>query len=91
MMKTTLLEQFLAEECTPYVRDLVRTGLEAGLSGAGPRRKRFEFNRFEVTFDLDKGDVLIEDVLDITEAGSQRIPIAEFSSALNKKPGWTTA
>lgn len=86
-MNATLLDQFLTEECTPYVRDLVRSGLDAGRSGAGPRRKRFEFNQFEVTFDLDEGDVLIEDVLDTTEAGSQRIPIAEFSAALNKKPG----
>jgi hypothetical protein len=86
MMNATLLDQFLAEECTPYVRDLVRGGLEAGRSGAGPRRKRFEFNRFEVTFDLDEGDVLIEDVLDATEAGAQRIPITEFSAALSKGP-----
>jgi len=86
-MNATLLDQFLAEECTPYVRDLVRSGLEAGRSGAGPRRKRFEFNRFEVTFDLDEGDVLIEDILDATEAGAQRFSVAEFSAALEKKPG----
>ncbi len=84
-MNPTLLDQFLAEECTPYVRDLVRSGLEAGKSGAGPRRKLFEFNRFEVTFDLDEGDVLIEDVLDPTEAGTLHVPITEFSAALDKK------
>jgi len=52
-MNKTLLDQFLAEECTSYVRDLVRRGLDAGTSGAGPRKQHFEFNRFEVTFDLD--------------------------------------
>ena len=83
-MSSTLLDQFLAEECTPYVRELVKTGLEAGVSGGGPRTTRFEFNRFEVVFDLDKGDVLIEDVLDATEAGAQRISLAEFSAALDK-------
>jgi hypothetical protein len=87
MMNQTLLEQFLAEECTPDVRDLVRTELERATSGAGPRRKRFEFNRFEVTFDINEGDVLIEDILDVAEAGAQRIPLAEFSAALNKKTG----
>lgn len=81
-MNTTLFEQFLTEECTPYLRDLIRTGLEAAVSSAGPRTKRFEFNRFELTFDLDEGDVLIEDVLDTTKAGAQRIPLAEFSAAL---------
>lgn len=84
-MSATLLDQFLAEECTPYVRDLVKSGLEAGRSGAGPRTGRFEFNRFEVAFDLDEGGVLIEDVLDATEAGAQRFSIAEFSAALNKE------
>jgi hypothetical protein len=87
MMSSTLLERFLAEECTPYVRDLVRTALEAGRAAAGPRRKRFEFNLFEVTFDLDEGEVLIEDVLNASGGGAQRIPVDEFSAALNKKPG----
>jgi len=82
-MNATLLDQFLAEECTPYVRELVMSGLEAGRTGAGPRRRRFEFNRFEVTFDLDEDDVLIEDVLDATEAGVQHIRVAEFSTALS--------
>lgn len=81
-MPTTLLEQFLSEECTPEVRMLVSADLRAGSSGSGPRRKRFEFNRFEVTFDLDAGDVLIEDVLDVTDAGVQRIAIGDFVAAL---------
>jgi len=77
--------QFLDEECTPHVRDLVRNGLEAGESGAGPRSWRFEFNRFEIAFDLDRDEVVIEDVLDPAEAGAQRIPIAEFSAALTAR------
>jgi hypothetical protein len=87
MMNATLLDQFLAEECTPYVRDMLRGALDAGRSGAGSQRRHFEFNRFEVTFDLDEGDVLIEDVLDATESGAQRVSIAEFSAALEAKPG----
>jgi hypothetical protein len=87
MMNTTILDQFIAEECTQYVYDLVKSALEAGMSGAGPQASRFEFNRFEISFDLDKGDVLIEDVLDPSEAGAQRVSIAEFLAALNKAPG----
>jgi hypothetical protein len=84
MMSRTLLEQFLAEECTPYVRDLARSGLEVGRSGTGPRKRRFELNRFEITVDLDEDDVLIEDVLDASNAGAQRVSTAELSAALTK-------
>lgn len=83
-MQVTLLNQFIVEECTPEVRDLLRNALEAGLSGTGPRRKHFEFNRFEITFDVDQGEVLIEDVLDVTEGGAQYVSLVDFSAALNK-------
>ena len=85
-MSATLLQRFLTEECTPHVRDLLRTALEAAKAGAGPRKKRFEFNVFDVTFDLDEGEVLIEDDLNATQAGAQRIPMEEFSAALSKQP-----
>ena len=81
-MYPTLLEEFLEQEATPNVRELLRDAMEAGRSGAGPRRWEFNFDRFDVTFDLDEGDVLIQDDLDVTEAGSRRIPVAEFLAAL---------
>ena len=83
-MNAIILEQFIEEECTPYVRDLIKSALETGNSGVGPRTRRFEFNRFDVVFDLNKKDVLIEDVLDFTQAGAQRVSIAEFLAALNE-------
>jgi hypothetical protein len=83
-MNETLLEQFVLEECTDYVRDLVRTALDAGASGAGPRRKKFEFNRFEVTFDLDEDIVFIEDAFDTTNTGAQRLLLSELLTALEK-------
>jgi hypothetical protein len=86
-MNATLLDQFLAEECTPYVRDLVRSGLEAGSSGAGPRRKRFELNRFEVTFDLDEGEVLIEDVLDAELVLPGELELTEQQLAVARNRG----
>jgi len=70
----------LIEDCTPFVRDLVLGAVEAGGTGTGPRRKRFEFNRFEVTVDLNEGMAVIEDVLDPT--GSQRLALADFTAAL---------
>lgn len=81
-MNSTLLDQFLAQDCTPYVRNLVKTGLEAAMLGTGPRTIRFELNRFEIVFDLEEGGVLIEDVLDASEAGVQRVPVADFLAAL---------
>ena len=84
-MNATILQRFLAVECSPYVRDLMRTALELARSGAGPRRKRFEFNLFEVSFDLDEGVVLIEEVLNAGEDGMQSIPMDAFLLELNKK------
>lgn len=81
-MSLTLMEQFIKEECTPYVRGLVLAALEAGGDGSGPSKKHFEFNRFEITLDLEEGVVLIEDVLDASDVGAQRVPIGEFSAAL---------
>jgi hypothetical protein len=57
------------------------------MAGAGPRTRRYEFNRFEIALDFDEGNVIIEDVLDASEAGAQRVSIAEFSAALSRGPG----
>ena len=86
-MKPTLLEQFLTEEGTPYVRGLVRAALDAGNAGTAPARNRFEFHRFEVTLDVEDGVVLIDDILNPSDSGVQRIPLQEFSAALAKQPG----
>jgi hypothetical protein len=37
-----------------------------------PAKNRFEFNRFEVTIDAKKNEVVLEDVLDATDAGAQK-------------------
>lgn len=44
-MTTNLLDQFLAQECNPYVRGL----LEEAIVDKSTARSRFEFNRSEVT------------------------------------------
>lgn len=75
----------MSEERTPYVRDLLRQNIEAAVVGAGPRRRRFEFNRFEVTIDADEDCILIEDVLDGTATGEDRVVIAEFLKALSSE------
>lgn len=77
-MTTNLLDQFLAQECNPYVRGL----LEEAILDKSTARSRFEFNRFEVTIERDTGEVVVEDILDDSKAGSQRVPLNAFASAL---------
>ena len=73
-----LLEQFLAQECTAYVRRL----LEDAIADSATPRPHFEFNRFEITIERQANIVVLEDVLDATETGVRRVPLAEFTDAL---------
>ena len=58
-MTASLLEEFLVEECTPHVVDVLSDAAE-GQSG----ERYFTFNRFNVRLDLDAGVATIEDELD---------------------------
>jgi len=77
-MDTTLLDQFLSQECTPYVKSL----LEEALASASSANAHFHFNRFELTIGREDGMVLIEDVLDASDACAQRLSVEEFASSL---------
>lgn len=77
----TLLDQFLAEECTPYVQRL----LEEAISNTATLRPHFEFNRFEVSVERLDDTVILEDALDATGAGIQTVPLREFIHALNRR------
>jgi hypothetical protein len=73
-----LLDQFLSQECTPHVQRL----LGEAIADMTTSNSRFEFNRFEVTIERETGTVLLEDVLDASEAGTERVPLAAFTQAL---------
>lgn len=75
-----LLEQFLTQECTAYVRRL----LEGAIADSATPRPHFEFNRFEIAIERDANIVVLEDVLDATEAGVRHVPLAEFMAALKR-------
>jgi hypothetical protein len=79
-MSDNLLDQFLTFECTPHVRKL----LTNALADPSTSRLRFAFNRFEVTIEPDGGSVLIEDVLDASEAGEHRVTMQEFLRILSR-------
>ena len=48
-----------------------------------PILQHLTFNRFEFTFDAEKGTITIDDVLDASEAGSQRVTPNELMAALS--------
>lgn len=54
-----LLEQFITQECTAYVRRL----LEDAIADSATPRPHFEFNRFEITIERQANIVLLEDAL----------------------------
>jgi hypothetical protein len=81
-MYPTLLDQFVREECTAYVRGLLLAAVDATRAGRSPTRQRFEFNRFEVTIDTDENIVALEDVLDPGASGAQMMPLEEFAAAI---------
>ncbi|MBL8722765.1 MAG: hypothetical protein JNK49_01900 [Planctomycetes bacterium] len=75
-----LLEQFISQECTEYVRRLI----EDAIADSATQRPRFEFNRFEITIEREANIVVIEDVLDATEARVQHVLLAKFMAALRR-------
>lgn len=75
-----LLEQFISQECTAHVCRL----LEEAIADSATQRPHFEFNRFEITIDREANAVVIEDVLDATDAGVRHVPLAEFTAALRR-------
>lgn len=77
-MSTSLLEAFLSQECTPYVRQLI----ERTLADPAQRHVRLTFNRFEITIEREREIATLEDVLDATEAGIEQVPLAALEAAL---------
>lgn len=75
-----LLEQFITQECTAYMRRL----LEDAIADSATPRPHFEFNRFEITIEREANIVVLEDELDATEAGVRHVPLAEFTAALER-------
>lgn len=78
-----LLEQFITQECTAYVRRMI----EDAIADSSTPRPHFEFNRFEITIERQANIVVLEDALDATEAGVQRVPLAEFTDTLRRCSG----
>jgi hypothetical protein len=78
-MEKTLLAQFLAQDCTPDVQRL----LEEAIADEAIGWPHFELNRFDVSVERSRQVVVLEDVLDDTDAGTQVVPLPDFMQALS--------
>jgi hypothetical protein len=81
-MHSQLLENFLREEATEHVRQLLLRHLSECKTGAATGKRTFEFNRYNVTIDVDGKQVTLEDDLDVGPSGRASWPLEEFVSAL---------
>jgi hypothetical protein len=76
----TLLEQFLSEECTPYVRQMILAAVETRRTQM--RTLDFEFNRFNLKLDFDAEQATVSDETDVSEAGLLEVPLSLFLTAI---------
>ncbi|MBK7878617.1 MAG: hypothetical protein IPJ77_23410 [Planctomycetes bacterium] len=80
-MEESPLEQFLSQDCTPFLRNEIESKL------ADPKRVYLELfsNRFNLVFDKESGTAVIDDDLDTSPAGRQVLPLKEFLEALSRR------
>jgi len=83
-MPSQLMREFLAQECTPAVRELLRAALSHPRPGKAA--ESFQFNRFDVTIDFENGTVLLEDDLNASHDGSAVLPLGEFLNSIQSQP-----
>ena len=73
----TLIEQFVREELTVDVRQLLKEALAREPEGA-KLRSEFQFNRFNVVLDFERMIAVVEDDLDVSPAGTAEIQTGTF-------------
>lgn len=78
----TMLEDLVVHECKPETRAMLLKAIGECTASGEPSRRRFEFNRFEVTLDARTSTARIEDVLDPSEGGELEISLSELEAAL---------
>lgn len=73
----------MSQDCTAHERALLLGAIENWDVGRPPARQQLTFNRFEFTLDAEQGTVLLEDILDATDGGSEVLSLQELKSALD--------
>lgn len=77
-----LLNQFLNEDATAYVRQQLLDAIDSGLKQN--QVKEFTFNRFNVRIDFGRQTVMLEDDLDASDEGKMEISLPVFVKALRE-------
>jgi len=72
----SLIEQFLREECTKDVRKLIRDAVAHHDQKQSTRE--FEFNRFNLVLDFEKGTATVDDETDVSDSGSVSVQMNEL-------------
>jgi hypothetical protein len=76
----TMLSRFLAEEATPYVRQLLLESIAEAAADPKIERREFNFNVFDLEFDFREQRVLVADVL--APSAESTFSLADFARAL---------
>ena len=82
-MKSTLLEEFLAEDADVHARNILVNAIKDIDSGKFNGLKEFTFNRFNVKLDANANKAIIEDDLNPLEDGKFLCSLNEFVNRLS--------
>ena len=83
-MTTRLLSTFIEEDCTPPERARLLEAFARWEGRQQPVRQHLTFNRFEFKFDAEEESIVIDDMLDGTENGSEKISADELKASLRQ-------
>lgn len=83
MNSSHILNEFLAQDCNPRVRDEILAEIKAIGDSKADVVRIFEYNRFLVRIDFRCGEVSVEDDLDPSEQGKCVLALSTFVAAIS--------
>jgi hypothetical protein len=83
-MATELLDTFMQQDCTPRERSLLLEAVARWDARQPPVKQHLEFNRFEFTFDAEERTIVIDDILDASESGTEILSAERLKAALQQ-------
>ena len=83
-MANKLLSLFMQQDCTPHERVRLLDALARWDAREPPAKQHVVFNRFEFTFDSEDGSIVVDDILDASEAGSEHLSADELKECLRQ-------
>jgi hypothetical protein len=63
---------------------LLNSAIEAVRTGTTSAKKQFEFNRSDGAINAEKEELVLEDVLDATDTGTQTVALQELEKWLRR-------